>query len=624
MLFGWQIASGGFIGVDVFFVISGYLIARLLFSEIERTGTIDLLGFYERRVRRLLPALITVICISTPVAWIALSPYSFIEFCHSGLASIFFLSNFFFYEVTTAYAAQNSLLKPLLHTWSLSVEEQYYVFFSILVLLTLKFKVSKTHYWLLCSLFLSLLLGYYIFKINPSLAFFTPISRFWELLIGALVGLNEVKVGRHNYPRISKLLSTVGLLSIVFSAVYFSNLLPHPSLWTLIPVLGTALVISQISANDFLGRLLCLKPLTFIGLISYSAYLWHYPIMAFSRNAILNSNLLMKFCWVLISFLLAYASYRLIERPFRNPAVVSSKHFFAATFVIVPLLSLSLFTFPNLSTTTGKNQVADLAYFQQVADLAYFQSEHLEFELNQNYAINETDKLNALVIGDSFGEDFFKTLLFSKSAMSVFDLNLFSPVKRGEEMGYRVNCLLSFLETRDTQCEGKEFSDNLVAQFDWAEIIFLVANWREKEVEALPLILSHKDLASKKVVVIGHPPIAKVDQVTGMTRFDKFLQENKRLPDWWELSGLERDFFYYHKNNTHYNNINSKLQSLSDTSKFGNSTFLNPDEYACSYAQQRCFFFMNDIRTKWDGAHITTGGAREYAKRIDEIGWLKN
>jgi peptidoglycan/LPS O-acetylase OafA/YrhL len=357
----WQIAPGGFIGVDVFFVISGYLISRIIFSEINETDKFDFLNFFERRVRRLLPALMLVIVVTLPYAWTRLLPFGQIEYAQSVLATLLFLSNFFFYEVTTSYAAQNSLLKPLLHTWSLGVEEQFYIFFSLTVILLSKLKRPNFLIILALFTFCSFFFAQLLNGNDPSFGFFSPFSRFWELFLGAIIGFSEVKWGRVE-TSISPLFSSLGILLIVFSLLSFSNETPHPSYWTLIPVIGTSLVITFASKNDLVCKFLSLKPLVIIGLISYSTYLWHYPIMAFSRLGNLYPDTNDKLRWLFLSLFLGFMTYIFVERTFRDRRKVNThilKKLMLSSSLMVVLLSVSFLTYaPNtrLSAFFGSPQ----------------------------------------------------------------------------------------------------------------------------------------------------------------------------------------------------------------------------------------------------------------------------
>ena len=243
VLFGKDWFEGGFIGVDIFFVISGYLITRIILSELESKGSFSFLNFYERRARRILPMLFVVIFVSVPYAWQKLLPSDFVEYAESILASLFFGSNFFFYFSTTEYGADSALLKPFLHTWSLGVEEQFYLVFPILAIVA--FKYFRKH-------FLTILVGLSLLSLqfaelmevrNSDLNFYLPFSRFWELAVGSMLAYRELNYKPSNENFASKSLPMLGLYLIVYSILFFDAKTPHPSFHTLIPIIGVALII---------------------------------------------------------------------------------------------------------------------------------------------------------------------------------------------------------------------------------------------------------------------------------------------------------------------------------------------------------------------------------------------
>ena len=328
-MFGKEWFSGGFIGVDIFFVISGYLITRIILSELKVHGTLSLLNFYERRARRILPMLFFVMLVSMPFAWMRLLPPEFIDYAKSLLASIFFGSNFFFYFSTTEYGATSALLKPFLHTWSLGVEEQFYIIFPLLALVSFKF--FRAH-------FLTVLFGLSLVSLqfaesmeirNAELNFFLPFSRFWELAAGAVLAFREL-----NYPAAKdgpeqRILPILGLYMIAYAILFFDDASPHPGFYTLVPVIGVSLVIGFGAKDELVGSALASKPLVMTGLISYSLYLWHFPILAFERVAIAASTNLEKFYLVALAVILSIASFICIERPFRNRTLIKSKVFYA-------------------------------------------------------------------------------------------------------------------------------------------------------------------------------------------------------------------------------------------------------------------------------------------------------
>jgi peptidoglycan/LPS O-acetylase OafA/YrhL len=190
---GRPFLPGGFLGVDVFFVISGYLIARIILSEIGSTGAFSLARFYERRARRILPMLFLVILVVFPIGWRLLLPEAFAELARSAAAALLFVSNFFFYFATTEYGAESSLLKPLLHTWSLGIEEQFYVLFPLFALALHRFAPRGVLAGFLGVCLASFAAALYLDHRDPSLGFYSPLSRVWELLVGAMLAHAELR-----------------------------------------------------------------------------------------------------------------------------------------------------------------------------------------------------------------------------------------------------------------------------------------------------------------------------------------------------------------------------------------------------------------------------------------------
>ena len=243
VVFGHDFFKGGFVGVDIFFVISGYLISRILLSELFEKGKISFLQFYERRARRILPILFTVFLVSFPLAYKYLLPNQFIEYAQSILSATFFGSNIFFYFTNTQYGAEDSLLQPFLHTWSLGVEEQFYILFPIALLLAYKF--AKNYLITIIAVLILISIQYADWQStkNTQLNFFMMTSRLWELGIGSLLAFYELKYGRVKHELLNQTMPLLGLAMIAHAIVFFNNQTPHPSFITLLPTLGTALII---------------------------------------------------------------------------------------------------------------------------------------------------------------------------------------------------------------------------------------------------------------------------------------------------------------------------------------------------------------------------------------------
>ena len=215
VVFGDQLFKGGFIGVDIFFVISGYLITSIILVELNNTGTFSFKNFYERRIRRLLPALLLVMLVSFPFAWNYLSPVGFIDYAKSILSSLFFSSNIYFYITGIEYDGVGGIFKPYLHTWSLSVEEQYYIIFPVILLLSFRFFKSHIIKILFIIFIASIVIAQLSSKEYPSLNFYFIHSRMWELMAGSILAFFEIKKGcRSNIFILNKYLPSFGLFLI--------------------------------------------------------------------------------------------------------------------------------------------------------------------------------------------------------------------------------------------------------------------------------------------------------------------------------------------------------------------------------------------------------------------------
>ena len=366
VIFGRDWFEGGFIGVDIFFVISGYLITRIILTELEQKNTFNFIKFYERRARRILPMLLVVIAVCIPFAWQRLLPLDLIDFAKSALSAIGFGSNFFFYFSTTEYGADSALLKPLLHTWSLGVEEQFYIIVPIIILVIWKFARASLLTILVGMLIMSIQFADVMEGRNSELNFFLPFSRFWELLVGSALALIELKYGRSKNLILTQTLPIIGLFLIAHSILFFDANTPHPSFQTLIPILGVALVLVFCSTEDVVGKLLSFKPIVGIGLISYSLYLWHFPIFAFGRVGSSNPSTYDKIEWILLAFVFSIVSYYLIEKTFRNAKILNRKLFL---FFVGTSASLQAIFYINVIIHEGyKERVPQVLIESQIQD----------------------------------------------------------------------------------------------------------------------------------------------------------------------------------------------------------------------------------------------------------------
>ncbi len=344
-ILGHQPFKGGFIGVDIFLVISGYLITSIILKEIVTTGSFSFKHFYERRIRRILPALLFVMLVSLPFAWMYLLPSSFVDFSKSILYSLGFSSNFYFHYSGQQYGAESGLLKPFLHTWSLSVEEQFYILFPIVLLITFKYFKKYLIHILILGFFISLGLAEWTSRNHPSTSFYFIHTRMWELLAGSILAYFEINNGKRNENKtLNLILPTIGLVLIGHSILFFNDKMFHPSFYTLSPIIGVCLIIWFSNKNELITKILSTKLFVGIGLISYSLYLWHYPIFAFTKQTFFFDGSITKKLFVgFIIIILSIFSYYFIERPARNK---NNKFKF---FISLILISVSVLVIANVN-----------------------------------------------------------------------------------------------------------------------------------------------------------------------------------------------------------------------------------------------------------------------------------
>lgn len=343
---GLTFFSGGFVGVDVFFVISGYLITLIIAEEI-KAGQFSIINFYERRVRRIFPALFTVMLFTTIVSSIVLMPSSFDSFGRSLVSATLFASNMLFWNEVDYFDA-SALSKPLLHTWSLGVEEQFYIFFPLVLVITHRLKKFHWSYVLVPGAILSLVLAEYYVTEQPALAFYWAPMRAWELFLGAFVALGLFPEVRNNFIR--EFTSLLGLAMIAVPVFAFTEDTLFPGTSALLPCMGAVLLINAGRlGSSVVTRMISIRPLVFVGLISYSLYLWHWPLIVFTKTLLIDQiTLPTSLLIVMASFLCAFLSWRFIEKPFRTKQNTQNVKLFSlwqlagTTMTVFVLIGLSI------------------------------------------------------------------------------------------------------------------------------------------------------------------------------------------------------------------------------------------------------------------------------------------
>ena len=330
--------SGGFIGVDIFFVISGFLITRQILDE---SNNFSIANFYERRIRRIFPALFVVIAFVMVIGALIFNFRAFKDLGQSATATTLFSSNILFWY-RGGYFAASSLEKPLLHTWSLAVEEQFYLLFPILLLIIRRY-FNKKYFQIIFTIGVgSLFASIWSVHTYPEATFYLAPTRAWEIIAGSILAMRIISPLHTTVQR--NLFSALGCVLIFYSIFNYTDQTIFPGFNAIPPVLGTCLIIySGIGEYSVIGKVLQAKPMVFIGLISYSLYLWHWPLIAFSKYYLLRElNLIDTFMIISITFFIAIISFKFIEKPFRgnNSLIIKSSNLFAFAVIVMTVSAL--------------------------------------------------------------------------------------------------------------------------------------------------------------------------------------------------------------------------------------------------------------------------------------------
>ena len=457
---------GGFLGVDIFFVISGYLITSLILKELKLSNNFSFSHFYERRIRRIIPALLGVMILSTFFSYIVLLPDSFIDFSKSLITSIFSFSNFYFQYTGSLYGAESSLLKPLLHTWSLSVEEQFYILFPTILFFIYKFFRKHLLILIVYGILSSLIFAQYYASIDASFNFYLLPSRGFELLLGSLLAKLELDKGRGNKNSsliFNKMATIIGLLLIFYSLIFFDDQMLLPSFYSLAPIIGTMLIIWFSYKGEFITQVLSNRIIVFFGLISYSLYLFHFPVFAFSRYSnLLEGDLLKRILLIIFLFLISTLSYYFIEKPFRNKKFISFRKVCMTLFIaIVFLISFNSYVIYKDGLRERLPKLLD--------------KKLLHYPEKINFNSNGT-KGGVLLIGDSHSEAIAYHLNeeLIKEDLNLFPLYTALYVKNLNQYDHKTNQLKKDFKTQNLKIEeylNKEKDLIIVLHHRWTSKI---------------------------------------------------------------------------------------------------------------------------------------------------------
>ncbi len=514
---GLNRAPGGFVGVDVFFVISGYLISSIVFSEIA-SSRFSVIGFYERRIRRIFPALFGMLAIFSVFAVVYLLPSELVAYGKSMMAATASMSNIYFWRHSGYFDSPTS--QPLLHTWSLAVEEQFYISFPLFLVLVRKFLPQRLRGAVVVLFFVSLLASAIVVFHAEETAFYMPFTRAWELLLGTILSLGVFPRLESTFLRNLATLAGIGM--IVFSVATYTEQTPFPGLSALVPCVGSALIIwAGEAGSSLVGTVLSWRPFVFIGLISYSLYLWHWPVIV-SRHmgiltgisalapqqstALLSAHQFDVVFEIALSMLLAVLSWRFVECPFRKgPLRLSGKPLFAlASVVTVCLLGFSSWTvfargfegrFPSaavqVASSLGSNDesgsMRNGTCFITTAD--DFKEYKYDVCLHQ-----VSGKKNYLLLGDSHS-----AMLWPALSSSLDDANVMQASTAG--------CLPSIDPSGSSDCRKMmEYIFRSYLPVHPVQGVFVVGRWQEKDMKGVTSIIAWAKQHHVQVTIFGPVP----------------------------------------------------------------------------------------------------------------------
>ena len=584
--------KGGFIGVDIFFVISGYLITSIILKELLITGSFSFRNFYERRVRRILPILLFIMLVSFPLAWFYLIPDHFEDYSRSILYSLGFSSNFYFYTSGQQYGAIDGSLKPFLHTWSLSVEEQFYILFPITLLITFKYFRKYLIHILILGFIISLGLAEWTSRNYPRFNFFVLPTRAWELLIGSILAYYELTLGREIKNQFFyKIMPSIGLLCIGSSVFFINNETHHPSILTIPSIIGVSLIIWFSNKDELITKILSTKLFVGVGLISYSLYLWHYPIFAFAKSIDLTSSSHNKLDLILLTIFVSILSYFLIEKPTRNKKIKFIKIFIILinSVLILILINFLVIFYEGVKL---KSRVHPFLW--------KYDGKRIEFIKNYDFK-NYDNRKNILIIGNSYADDLLN--LFNYNQTLKKEYYFYSALGRTLNDRYQIDCFYLFIKKNNTKCRNIDY-EFLREQYKKSNYIIFHArrNWYYLSGWFAELIESIENDGKQFIILL--------DDISHADLLDTYLKSHNKQPDEDQLNELEKLFFQYAK--IYDKEILTKVKKLL---KNNNYKFLTRSELYCDYVQKKCPLIINNDKIYVDDGHLTNNGAKFFSNQ---------
>lgn len=600
---------GGYLGVDIFFVLSGYLITSILLKDLAETGRISLRTFYWRRVRRIVPPLVLVMLVSSVVAWFVLLPSELIRFATSLWAALGFVSNIYWNFQQGNYGAQSALLQPFLHTWSLAIEEQFYLVFPLLLVTIRNMRMGLI---LVGLTVLSLMLSVITTELAPNLSFFSPISRAWELLAGSLLAWAALR-----FPGALRTMPLAGAVPVLALGVIALSLclLPlrdvaHPGLVT-VPLIGATCALiwftgtHATASTDPVTRLLSSRPFVYVGKLSYSLYLWHFPAFAFGRLYWGDPGVVHMVLLLVLAFVLSVLGYYLVERPFRFR--IGGRRFFGTLASVV--VALSLFTgatifgqgFPARFTGPDTlyaghdfdNETLRKESWAVLRDLAAAKGKSLQAREAEDLWFEDPARIQVLFVGNSFSKDLFNAFHLNRSQFEDFEFARFG-------LGLRL---------------PEEEIDQLLASPNFArsDVVVITHRYVAVSLQRLPDMVQRILAAGKPVVLVGDRP--------------EFRNKGALTPiDWYFRGAGGGTPETRHEINTIAYAMQSGVEKTATAAMMAvaadtDAIFLGLRDILCP--GETCTHLTDEGRKVfYDSYHWSVAGAVAFGQRMADMNWL--
>ncbi|HIP13449.1 MAG TPA: acyltransferase [Arcobacter sp.] len=601
---------GGFLGVDIFFVISGYLITLILIKEVELTNKINIVNFYKRRIKRIIPALLFVLIPTFIIGFLLFTPSDLLALSKSMIWSFFSAANiYFFSSIDTGYFATGSSEIPLLHLWSLGVEEQFYILWPFVVLFLLRYiSSSKKKLILVGVLFVSSLIWAQLTIVsNHSFAYYLLPTRSWELFAGSFAAL-LVHSGLQTKKLVNELMALIGLVAIILSLIFISESDPVPGTASLPAILGsTLLILSGVKQKTYIGRILSLKIFVAIGLVSYSAYLWHWPILAFLRYSLIDIDLTVSILVIIITFILATISYFFIESPLRRNDTSTRKvflfYFIIPTLVIVSSSVIIQQAIKHKSDWIYPWEALDVIKSNILPSSSNSSSCHFKNSLtiyNQKHCIYPENiaKANVFLIGDSNAAHYLEMLkvIANNRGFSIRNATRYACplIFNGEIDWIAVNKRKGCSLYRHTVFNEAIKYDTVIIGLSW-NYYYAKKGFKERFKESI-LRLSKN---VKNIIILGKIPV--------FSTYDKEC-ESKEI----RISHLNcSDRF---DNLQKVTNHNKYLQGIALNHK--NIEYMDIDNQVCK--EGICSPYLDGEPVYYDGGHLSIRGSRIIGQKMIE------